>query len=1218
MFGSIFAFEIRRLTKSVSTYIYFFILFVVTFFLALLAGGAFQEANFNFAGEKIYANAPIVIDAFFGAINNYIGLIIIVAVIGNAVLKDFRSNTYTMIFTTPVSKFDYLFGRFSASLFISLLILTAPAFGMMLGYASPWVNHDKIEAFMLAPYIHTYWQTVIPNAIVDGTIFFAVSLIARDIFVIWLSLIIFFVATGVSNSIFGTLDKQTMAALVDPMGNFAKRTISKYWSTYDKNHLHYTLHGLFLINRLIWLGLSCIIWWIGYSYFSFTSSPRRLFTRKAKLEDSSKVTFVPSFIRKSALPGVHQSFTNGSNLKNLWGLAVNECRTLLRNTYFRIILLFGMLFLFLVSLQIGKIYETTTFPVTYEVVEYFGGTFQLFIVILTIMFAGELVWRGRDFRMDNILDALPVPNWVFYVSKLTGLMFMQVILLSIIMICGIIVQLFKGYTNFEILLYIKYIFGFKLLDIWMLGVLAIFVQTLVSNKYLGYFIVALFYFWNSTFALLVLKHSLFVFTSDPGVNYSDMNRFGHAIFPYYIFKLYWGAFALVLAALSSLWWARGSENRLKLRMADARSKANRISWMVVVLGALLFIGTGGYIYYNTNVLNKFLTDFDQEELQAKYEKKYKKFETAPQPKITDVKLNVDIFPYTRSLHSSGTFVLKNKSNFPIDSVHVLIPPTIKINELGFSRTSQLMLNDSVYAYRIYKLAQPLLPGDTITLSFNVDMRPKGFTQDFSGLGTPIYNGTFVNNQGFLPSIGYDYNGEIADNSHRKKHGLGYRITANPITDTEAYQRNVFTHDADFITFDATVSTVPDQTAVAPGYLLKEWTENGRRYFHYKMDNKILNFYSFLSARYTIKKEVYNNINLEIYYQKGHEYDLDRMFNGMKKALQYYTTNFSPYQHKQVRILEFPRYATFAQSFPNTIPFSEGIGFIADVDDSSKENVDYPFYVTAHEVAHQWFAHQIIGADVEGSNMLSESLAQYGAIMVMEKEYGEERLRKFLHLEMDKYLTARSNESEKEKPLALVDVGQGYILYQKGGIVMHSLNKYMGEDSLNHALKRFIERYAFLGPPYPTTLDLIASLRQSTPDSLQYFITDAFEKITIYDNKITEAKAQKTGDKYMVNVTIDSKKFSADSTGKETEVPSTNYIEVGVYKNKNTIATLTRYKLKTGETELCIPVNEKPYKVVVDPRILLIDKKLDDNEQRLDDNKDKESEKAEKTTVKISN
>ncbi len=183
-----------------------------------------------------------------------------------------------------------------------------------------------------------------------------------------------------------------------------------------------------------------------------------------------------------------------ANLKNLWGLSVNESRTLWRNTYFRIIMLFGILFLFLASTQLGKLFDTTVLPVTYVVIENFGGTFQLFIVILTIMFGGELVWRARDFKMSNILDSLPVPNWVFYVSKLAGLMFMQVILLAIIMVCGILVQLFKGYTHLEILLYIRYLIGFRLIDLWLLAVLSIFVQTLVNNKYVGYFIVGLILF----------------------------------------------------------------------------------------------------------------------------------------------------------------------------------------------------------------------------------------------------------------------------------------------------------------------------------------------------------------------------------------------------------------------------------------------------------------------------------------------------------------------------------------------------------------------------------------------------------------------------------------------------------------------------------------------------------------------------------------------------
>jgi aminopeptidase N len=304
----------------------------------------------------------------------------------------------------------------------------------------------------------------------------------------------------------------------------------------------------------------------------------------------------------------------------------------------------------------------------------------------------------------------------------------------------------------------------------------------------------------------------------------------------------------------------------------------------------------------------------------------------------------------------------------------------------------------------------------------------------------------------------------------------------------------------------------------------------------------------------------------------------------------------------VRIIEFPRYSTFAQSFPNTIPFSEGIGFIADVDDSSKNDVDYVFYVTAHEVGHQWWAHQVAGADVEGSNMLSESLAQYSSITVMEHQYGPEKIKKFLKQEMDKYLTARSNESEKEKPLGLVDLGQGYILYQKGGLIMHSLGKYLGEDSVNHALHNFLTRFAFKAPPYPTTCDFVACIRAVTPDSMQYMITDDFERIIVYDNKVTDLQAEKTGEGYTAKLSVDIKKLQVDSTGHETQTACNDYIDIAIYKDRNTVLKTIRYKLKDGPATLNIPLSTKPYKAVIDPSLLLIDKKPEDNEFRLGDEK----------------
>jgi hypothetical protein len=169
------------------------------------------------------------------------------------------------------------------------------------------------------------------------------------------------------------------------------------------------------------------------------------------------------------------------------------------------------------------------------------------------------------------------------------------------------------------------------------------------------------------------------------------------------------------------------------------------------------------------------------------------------------------------------------------------------------------------------------------------------------------------------------------------------------------------------------------------------------------------------------------VSLEIYYQPGHEFDLNRMMDGMKATLEYCSNNFSRFQFHQERIIEFPRYGTFAESFPNTIPYSEAIGFITYVDSKDLEAIDIPFYVTAHEVGHQWWAHQIISANVEGGTSIVETLAQYTALMVMKHRYGDRYMRKFLRYELENYLRGRAQErNEEEPPLYKVDENQGYI------------------------------------------------------------------------------------------------------------------------------------------------------------------------------------------------
>ncbi len=567
-----------------------------------------------------------------------------------------------------------------------------------------------------------------------------------------------------------------------------------------------------------------------------------------------------------------------------------------------------------------------------------------------------------------------------------------------------------------------------------------------------------------------------------------MNGFGHFVRPLVVFESYWSVLAIAFAIVANALWVRGADTTWKKRWALAR--ATFTPKVAVALAGLLvvFVGLGAYIQWNTDHLNHFKSSDAKELEQADYEKEYKKWSLVLQPKIESVKVAADLFPETRRATIHGTYALENEGEAEISQVAVTVPADEIITTLTFGRGEHRSLSDDRLGMYVFDFPTPLRPHEKASLEFEIEYVNNGFPEGDSNTHL-VYNGTFIDNEG-CPHIGYNAGREIEGDAIRHKHGLAPKQLP-PAGDPIGSMRNLVCADANWVDFDATVSTTEGQLAIAPGYLQREWSEGGRHYFHYAMDSKILDIYGFLSARYTVRKDAWSPppsampgsspVAIEIDYQAEHTYDLDRMVSGIKRSLDYFTTKFGPYQHHQVRIVEFPRYERFAESLPNTIPFSESIGFIARVDDRDPDDLDYPFYVTAHEVAHQWWAHQVISGNVEGNTMLDESLAQYSALMVMKQEYGPDKMKKFLRYELDRYLRGRSTATRAEVPLVRVD-NEPYIHYAKGSLVTYALQDYIGEDVLDAVLAKFIAKYKFQNPPYTDSPALVAAIREATPPS----------------------------------------------------------------------------------------------------------------------------------------
>lgn len=1211
MFKEIFTYELKLWLKRPGIYIYFAIFIALAFFMGAIVSGMFGGVSND---TNSYINSATSIASILTEFSsNYlfglVTMLICVALMAGTVQKDFQYNSFAFYFTKPISKFSYLIGRFSASLLLTILVLTGVMLGLFIAFSLSPNDNGQLGPFGFLNFFQPFIYFLIPNAFLVGSLFFCVVTFSRNMISGYVGSLVFIVAAGIARSMVSDIDNKLVAALVDPFGTEALDTVIEYWTPAEGNTRLVPFSGYIAYNRLLWLGVSVALLLVTYYRFSFNQflNPVSLFKPKTKESTSQPSRIIQSI---GHLPKVKQQFGIKFSWQQLLFLTRFEFLKMVRSVFFMIVVGLSVLLTAVASHFSGLMYGTELYPVTYLQIEQSGGTFNFFQVVMIVFYCGVLIWRERDSKVDELVGSTPVKNAVFFGAKFFSLLLLCLTVNLICILTCICLQTASGYTNYELGLYFTDLILMRIIGISLLVALGLSIQVFFRNRYFGFFAMALVVL-GIPLILKAYKYSndLLIYNSSGGLmKYSDMNGHGHTLPNYFIYKGYWVGFALLFVTLAVAMYQRGREQLFLQRFRSSLQQLNGRYKASLVLGLVSFLGCGFVVYYNRSVINTYKSPKQEEQEMACFEKDYKKYARELQPRVVASNVNVDIFPDELGCRMNGFYVLRNKNNAAVSRIFVNYSDEAKMSLLRLDVQATKFLNDTARGFIGYRLSQPLQPGDSLKLEFDLSYFPKNFILRKEQT-LVVQNGSFFNSA-LLPSIGYNPDVEISDNSARKKYGLAPKPRMADIRDTSAYKNTYISSDADWIRFECVVSTKEGQTAIAPGYLQKDWKENGRHYFHYKMDAPILNFYAFLSAEYEVEKEQWVNplnrsnvVNIEIYYHQGHEYNLKRMIGGIKKSLDYFTRNFSPYQHRQVRIIEFPRYELFAQSFPNTIPFSEGIGFIARVDDADPAEVDYPFYVTAHEVAHQWWAHQAIGANVQGSTLMSETMAQYSALMVMEKEYGQAAMSKFLRYEMDDYLQGRASEGKKEVPLMLVE-NQMYIHYNKGSMVLYALKDYLGEDTLNTALSRYIKKVGYQEPPYTTALEFYDFIKRATPDSLKETVKDLFERIVVFDNSVKNWSYTKTADgKFKVVAVIKSVKTRSDSLGKASEVAPDDWIDLGIFeKNGKNIQSLgnviymKKVRVKAKEQSFEWVVDKEPFVLGIDPYNKLIDKETGNNLQ----------------------
>ena len=1032
-------FEIRYWLRS-------WMLWIFTLIIAAMIFGAVSSDHIvvGNALSNTFHNAPFVIENYYSIIG-LLTLLMVTAFVNSAAARDFSYNTFQIIFSTPIKRRDFIFGRFLGSTLISVIPMTGVSIGILLAKYMPWVDPERWGPVLWSAHLKGLLIFAVPNTFFIAAILFTVALLARNDIVAFIGGLLLLTGYVVSAALTQNLEREQLAALLDP---FAVRTFSlvtKYWTVADKNSISAGLTGLLLWNRLLWIAVGAAFLVFAYYRFSFAERATKSKTVAAEEPLSAvAVSPIPAFT-------LHQN----SWVKFLASVKIHFLG-ILKSTVFIIIVLAALLnSVPSVIFNAREGYGNSTLPVTYWILEIIASTLYIFILIIITYYAGVLVWKDRDNRMDEITDSLPAPEWVSFLSRFVALGAMVMLIQFLALLSGVAVQAAYGYHRFQFGLYLSQLLGRDLLFFVMFGALAFFIHALAPNKYVGYFAyiaftVANIFIWRP----LNVSTDLVQFASAPGCH---LFRSLSAKLPTSPPGAGMPCIGPSSAPSSPSPPSCSGLVASSLPGESAGATPPSASAAFGLLSALSPFSRSRPPAPGSTTTPKSSTAPLAPRIASASRPTTKKptnhLDAQPMPRVRSIKYAIDVYPDTRNAVMRGEEVIYNPYSEPLNEIHFSLDDNYD-TEIDIPGAT-LAKDDHRLSYRIYRFSEPLPPGQSLTFHFTTKSHNRGFENSVSNINI-VQNGTFFNSS-VGPVIGYSSDGELTDPVERKKLGLGDQQLMPPLERdcTVHCLDNYLKGHSDWIDVETVISTTPDQIAIAPGSLIREWQQDGRRYFEYKLDHSSLNFFSFMSARYAVQREDWNGIKLEVYYDPDHAWNVPRMMNSMKKSLTYYTTNFGPYYHKEARIIEFPRVAGFAQAFAGTMPYSESIGFIANL--NHPDDIDMVFYVVAHEMGHQWWAHQVVGANMEGATLLSETMAQYSALMVMEKEYGRDMMRKFLKYEMDNYLRSRGQEKLKERPLLTVESGQGYIHYRKGSVILYYLKEMIGEEKVNAALRKMIQR-----------------------------------------------------------------------------------------------------------------------------------------------------------------
>jgi hypothetical protein len=1068
------------------------ITFIVSAMLFIALGTLMIQGNFG--GAELHKNGPYVI-SYLTCFLSLMVIFISTLFCANVVLRDSVYRMDSIVFTTSLERLSYFMVRLLGLVLTVFIVLALGIAGIALGSLA--AGADQLGPYNFLYFLQPLLVFGLPNVLFCCSVIFSVALLTRQVRAVYIAgvllFILYFLGSILGNSPMMASSLKTsqpglLPYLLDPFGLSAFLYEMRSWSLADRNTKLFPLAGAFLANRLLWTAISCSLLWIAYRYFKFRLSATEKTRKRTTVPIIAKLAqvcrrapqrgvLVPTLrsvpVKSTGFTYHRLAFTSQLKL---------EVASVCRHIPFLVMMALWV-FLYAIELKENILqgpYGTRFYAATGYIVEELRSIRPA--LLLLVFYAGELISRERTANMEGLIFTTPVRNAILWGAKCATLAVLVALLITANSIVGIGLQLLTGYAVIDLRAYLS-LYYYSGLPLFLFAVLIVFIQTIVANKYLGMLlslvVVGIVVFSRQ----LGIQHYLLRYATLPDLRYALMNGFGHYTKAVHWYLLYWTSFAAVLSLLAAALWKASAHTTLWQRMRIMGRQWGLPGKVMLLVCLLCCTAAGIYIDRRTTQVSTARGNSTMQIWGVEYEKRYKPQEHLPQPYIIAVKTNIALYLEAGRYTVQGSYGLRNETNQPITTLWFGVDP--EVTSISFTVPGATIdKTDTAFKLYWYTLAQPLLPGKEMQVQFTMEVERSGFDR-FNPEHSIVANGSYVELEKYIPYLGYNNRFETADITVRKKHGLPQQITG--ILRDSSYH---------LVDYETVISTAADQQVVTVGALQQEWVAGNRRFFRYKTEQPVNYMLAFSSARYAVQKEVHKDITFRIYYQPGHTANLPTIMQAMKDAIDYGSEHFSTYPLSYLTLAEIPQYPGAATAYPGVLFSTEKINFMSNLSDSNRFNNVYA--VTAHEVAHQWWANKLSPLPVPGRAVLTESLAKYTEMMVAEKRYGKQLLRQLSLADNNLYFALRNMAGEPEQPL--IRAGQSFVCYQKGGRALYGIKEMLGEAAMDTALQRLIDQHEF---PHQraTTSDLLRELDAVATPQQATHINDIFNKVIVYNNKL---------------------------------------------------------------------------------------------------------------------